>query len=105
MTGTWRNNKTESLFEAVLKLKTTDEVAAFCRDLMTEPEIAEFASRWQVAQQLNEGVSQRQISANTGVSIATVTRVNQWLLRGMGGYKLVLNRISHQHSHSAIAVS
>ncbi len=99
----WRNSKTDNLFTAFLQLKTTDEVANFCRDLMTEPEINEFAGRWEVAQALAEGKSQRQTSAETGVSIATVTRVNQWLKRGMGGYQSVINKLksaSHHHTRA-----
>ena len=97
---TWRNDKTESLFNAFLQLKTADEVANFCRDLMTEAEIEEFAGRWQVAQKLSEGLPQRTVSSLTGVSIATVTRVNQWLQRGMGGYQLVISRLHPHHPYS-----
>lgn len=100
----WRNTRTDYLFSAFLQLKTVDEVANFCRDLMTEPEIQEFAGRLAVANELSKGLPQRQVSANTGVSIATVTRVNQWLQRGMNGYKIVLSRLnsktnSHFHPH------
>jgi TrpR-related protein YerC/YecD len=91
----WKNEKNKSLFKAFSKLETEEEVANFCRDLMTESEIEEFASRWQVAQELFKGNSQRKVSAETGVSIATVTRVNQWLQRGEGGYKLLLERLFH----------
>lgn len=90
----WRTDETNQLFAAFLQLKTVEEVAAFCRDLMTEPEIIEFANRWKVAQELSAGKSQRQIAAETGVSIATVTRVNQWLKRGMSGYQLVIERLT-----------
>lgn len=101
---TWNNPKTQKLFNAFLQLKTADEVARFCRDLMTEPEIIEFADRWLVAQELDMGKSQRKVSADTGVSIATVTRVNQWLRRGMDGYRLVIDRLKSSsnslHHHS-----
>ncbi len=93
MNNKWRNKKTKELFEAFLQLRTVDEVARFCRDLMTESEIEEFAGRFAVAVELNKGKPQRQVSQETGVSIATVTRVNQWLKRGMNGYRLVLDRI------------
>jgi len=97
MTISQVTTKTNSLFKAFLLLKKADEVGRFCRDLMTEQEIEEFASRWEVAQKLNEGKSQRDVSLKTGVSIATVTRVNQWLKRGKNGYQLVLERMSHHH--------
>jgi TrpR-related protein YerC/YecD len=100
MTEKWNNKKSKRLFEAFLKLKNASEVANFCRDLLTEDEISEFASRWEVAQKLNEGKSQRAVSKETKVSIATVTRVNYWLTKGMNGYKTVLNRMSKKSSKS-----
>jgi TrpR-related protein YerC/YecD len=93
----WKNTKTKKLFNAFLELKTTDEVANFCRDLMTESEIEEFASRWEAAQLLDQNIPQREIAKVTGTSLATVSRVNQWLVRGMNGYRLVLDRLNHHH--------
>ncbi len=101
MKNNWRNDKTEKLFRAFLSLVTVDEVANFCRDLMTESEIEEFAARFDAAIELSKGKPQRTVSKETGVSIATVTRVNQWLTRGMDGYKNVISRLgisSHNHS-------
>lgn len=104
MTSNWNNNKTKELFSVFLTFKTTQEVANFCRDLMTESEIEEFASRWEVAKELSLGKTQRDIANRTKVSIATVTRVNQWLNRGMNGYKLALKNINiknHPDQHQA----
>ena len=95
MANNWNNKKTRELFNAFLSLRDTFEVANFCRDLMTEQEIEEFASRFEVAKKLYEGQTQRATASQTGVSIATVTRVNQWLKRGQNGYKLVLDRLHH----------
>jgi TrpR-related protein YerC/YecD len=103
MENTWKNEKSDELFNAFLQLKNADEVADFCRDLMTEPEILEFAGRFAAAKELYSGKPQRQVSQETGVSIATVTRVNQWLQRGMNGYKTVLDRLninSKESSHT-----
>jgi TrpR-related protein YerC/YecD len=86
--------KIQNLFRAMLALKTTGEAADFCRDLMTLPEITEFADRLEIARKLSEGNPQRKVAAQTGVSVATVTRVNQWLRRGMGGYTLILDRLN-----------
>lgn len=98
-----KDQKYSNLFEAFLTLDNADEVRDFCIDLMTPQEIEAFADRWEVAQKLNEGSSQRKVSAETNVSIATVTRVNRFLNRGADGYKTVLSRIlknnSHHHSH------
>lgn len=97
------DQKYKNLFNAFLSLENVDEVRDFCVDLMTPQEIEAFADRWEVAQKLNEGKSQRIVSAETNVSIATVTRVNRFLNRGADGYKTVLSRIiknnAHHHSH------
>lgn len=85
-------------YQAVTSLKTEKEAAAFCRDLLTLAEIDELSQRFAVANLLYQGKTQRQVAALTGASIATVTRVNQWLKRGKGGYKLVLERLyNHRH--------
>lgn len=91
------NKKSEKLFKTFLKLKTIEEVANFCTDLMTQKELDSFVERLEVAEKLNQGISQRNVSSSTGVSIATVTRVNQWLTRGSNGYKTVLSRLNHHH--------
>ena len=89
----WKNKDTKVLFVAVLSLKTIKEAEAFFRDLMTVQEIETFAERFKVAILLTKGVSYREIYEKTGVSTATVTRVNQWLERGEGGYKLAISRL------------
>lgn len=103
MTNKWYTKTEKNLFQAFLLLKTEEEVAAFCRDLMTSGEITEFAARWQVAQQLSMGKPQRQVASEQKVSLATVTRVNQWLKRGMNGYQNTLLKINKSHSHHKVA--
>lgn len=96
----WQPSKnSEKLFNAFLQLRTIEEVSNFCTDLMTQKELKSFIERLEVAVQLNNGISQRKVAKTTGVSIATVTRVNKWLTRGMNGYKTVLLRISHHPPH------
>ena len=91
----WQTKNSKQLFRALVKLRNVDEAAKFCRDLLTEDEIAELSNRWLVARRLDAGDSQRQIAADTSVSLATVSRVNYWLTRGMGGYRLMLDRLFH----------
>ncbi len=88
----WQNKSTKALFEAILKLKSPKEVAAFFRDLCTLEEIEEVSKRWQAAKMLEKGESYRKIAKITGLSTTTVTRVAYWLNHGEGGYKLVLKR-------------
>ena len=94
----WRNPDTEALFEAVLSLETTDEVARFLRDLLTYNELIELGQRWAIVRKLEEGVPYRRIAEEIGVSTATITRVNQWRQHGMSGYRLVLDRLAADQS-------
>lgn len=88
----------KKLYNAITSLTSEKEAAAFCRDLLTLAEIDELNQRLEVADLLNQGKTQRIVAKETGASIATVTRVNQWLKRGKGGYKLVLERLyNHRH--------
>jgi len=95
------DQRLKNLVSAFQQLSSEDDYVAFLRDLLTEPEISEFTGRFAVAQGLASGKSQRTVSLETGVSIATVTRVNQWLLRGMNGYKTVIDRLNQQHHRKA----
>lgn len=85
-----RNDKEEFLIKAFLKLKSEKEMADFLRDLLTLPEIEEFANRLEIARLLLKGLSYQKIAKQTGVSTTTVTRVAHWLFKGCGGYQKVL---------------
>ena len=91
-TDDWRNDETRSLFEAILLLEDVDDAASFFRDLCTRRELEEMSHRWTIARLLSEGHSYREISDQTGASTATVTRINQWLQHGTGGYRRALER-------------
>jgi TrpR-related protein YerC/YecD len=89
----WRNDHTAALFEAVIALETRDEAAAFFRDLCTRRELEEISQRWSVVRKLAEGHPYREIATETGVSTATIVRINQWLKHGTGGYQQMLLKL------------
>jgi len=88
----------ENLYRAILKLKTSQEVAAFWRDLLTLKEIKTFAKRWQMSQLLYQGFPYAAIAKKLSVSTTTVTRTAYWLKHGRGGYRLVLSRLKKGRS-------
>ncbi|KKW44883.1 MAG: hypothetical protein UY95_C0014G0004 [Parcubacteria group bacterium GW2011_GWA2_56_7] len=88
----WKTTKLRSLAEALLSLKTPDEVLAFLRDVATLEELELLANRWEMAQRLDRGEPYREIAEDVGVSTATVTRVAHWLSHGTGGYRTALRR-------------
>jgi TrpR-related protein YerC/YecD len=83
---------TAELARAVAALGDEEEALRFLRDLCTIRELVEFGHRWRVARLLDEGVPYHEISDRTGASSATISRVNQWLRYGRGGYRLALDR-------------
>ena len=81
------------LFEAILSLQSVEECQLFFDDLCTIKELQSLTQRLQVAIQLDEGKNYNAVSEDTGVSSATICRVNKCLLYGDGGYRLVLDRL------------
>ncbi len=94
------NKDKRELYNALLSLKNEDECKRFLRDLLTETEIEEFANRWKVAQMLSKKVDYETIAKQTGMSSTTIARISKWLNNGMGGYKLMLKRLSKKQNHS-----
>ncbi len=89
----WNNADADELFKAILTLKNTDEARRFFRDLLTEPEIVDFSQRWKTARLLDKGVPYSEIGRRTWMSSKTIARIQRWLKRGKGGYRLVLDRM------------
>ena len=63
-------------------------------------ELIEFGKRWQAAQMLSKNISYEKIEKETGLSSRTVARISKWLNRGMGGYRLMLNKVNHHDNLS-----
>ena len=89
-----RNEREKFLVESFSKLKNKEEITNFLRDLLTLPEIVEFANRLEIARLLLKGGSYQKIAKQTGVSTTTVTRVAHWLFKGCGGYYNILKKLS-----------
>ncbi len=96
-----KNQNTKNLVNAIDSLKNEKEVWAFMCDLLTEKEIAEFGRRWEAAKMLDRKVPYTDIVKETGLSSTTVARVSKWLSKGEGGYRLMIDRMHHQHKTSS----
>lgn len=88
-----RHTDMEMLFEAVLTLQTPEECRLFFEDICTIKELQSMQQRFQVACQLDAGKNYNEVYADTGVSSATICRVNKCLVYGNGGYRTVLQRL------------
>ncbi len=88
-----KSKEAKELYQAMSKLENTKECEIFMRDLCTFSEIKSMMERFQVAKRVSNKQTYREITKETGISSATVTRVAHWLHHGMGGYDLILNRM------------
>ncbi|MDE2025312.1 MAG: TrpR, YerC/YecD [Patescibacteria group bacterium] len=88
-----KSTDAKALFDALLSLENYDECRKFLRDLLTEAELKEFINRWKVARMLSKKVQYEKIENETGMSTTTIARISKWLNNGMGGYKLMIERL------------
>ncbi len=91
-----KNEQTDLLVEVILALKTPEECYRLFDDLCTIREVQDLAQRIEVAQMLRDKVTYNEIAKKTGVSTATISRVNRCLAYGSGGYQLVLDRLEEK---------
>ena len=90
------HKKPIELAEALLLLKTVEEVYLFLKDLCTPQEIIALKERWRVCQHLEDGnLSYRDIHSLTGASLTTIGRVARFLKdEPYQGYRILLDRIN-----------
>lgn len=86
------NPDVDALFEAILSLESPEECYAFFEDVCTVKEILDISQRLKAARMLASGSNYADISRETGMSTATISRVSKCLEYGAGGYKTVLDR-------------
>jgi TrpR-related protein YerC/YecD len=91
-----KDEYTDRLFNAILKLENIEECYDFFEDLGTINEIKAFAQRFAVASMLIEKKTYKEIHEKTGASEATISRVNRSLNYGAGGYRLILERLAEK---------
>lgn len=87
------DENTEYLIRGILTLQTPEECLAFFEDLCTISELTEMSRRLLAAKMLSSNYIYSEIAAKTGLSTATISRVNRCLKYGNEGYLTVLNRL------------
>jgi TrpR-related protein YerC/YecD len=81
------------LSSAILALETPDECKKFLTDLCTVREISSMAQRISVAKLLRDKKTFSEIEEETGMSSATIARINKCLQYGADGYSLILDKL------------
>jgi len=92
-----KDEKIDMLFEAILTLDSIDECYSFFEDLCTVSELKEMSKRLYAAKLLNNNQIYNEIAAQTGLSTATISRVNRCLKYGNDGYLTALKRLEKLH--------
>ena len=91
-----RNSRLEYLFKGILTLNSVEDCYNFFSDLCTPFELQEMSQRMQAAKMLKDGLIYSEIAERTGLSTATISRVNRCLRYGDTGYLKVLEDIEQQ---------
>jgi len=91
-----KDELTDQLFKAVLRLETEEECYQFFEDICTIGELKAMAQRLEVARMLKHGHTYDEIVERTGASTATISRVKRCLHYGADGYKTILARLDEQ---------
>ena len=83
----------DPLLDALLSMRTRDEMRSLLDDLCTPAELEAIADRWRVVPLLLDDASYREIHDRTGVSVTTIGRIARCLSFGAGGYRLAAQRV------------
>ena len=95
-----RDEKLDFLFEGILTLETLEDCYNFFEDLCTVSELQEMSRRIVAARMLKDNHIYTEIAAKTGLSTATISRVNRCLKYGTDGYLSVLDKIERKRKRS-----
>ncbi len=96
MANKLRDEKIDYLFRAILTLDSLEACYDFFEDLCTISEIQEMSRRILAAKLLKNDYVYSEIAAETGLSTATISRVNRCLKYGNDGYLKAIEAIELQ---------
>ena len=80
------NPQIMQLMQTISSMDSPEECLALFEDLCTIKELRDMAGRLETAFLLSEGRNYLEITAQTGISSATISRVKRCLEYGAGGY-------------------
>jgi len=89
---------TDNLGEMAATLASTDDPAlieAFLNSLLTKAEVDEIAKRWALVKRIAEGVPQRTIASELGLSLCKITRGSRELKKAGSPFRRMLELAGH----------
>ena len=99
----WNDARALQLVEALCLIEDTALMMNFLRDILTEKEIIEIASRLKAAQMLFQGSTYIKIANATGLSSRTIARISEWTQKDTKGYSSVIALLEDHHKHMSPA--
>lgn len=98
-TNSQKKPELKSLSDALLTLKTTEDIARFLGDICTPTELDALQERWAICQLITQGYSYRAIQSLTGASPTTTGRVHRFIsVEPFKGYGIALERLGIEAS-------
>ena len=90
----------DTLYKAIMTLKTEEECHRFLEDLCTISELKAMEQRIEVAMLLDQGMIYSEILERTGASSATISRVNRCLKYGSDGYIKAIEAVERREKRN-----
>ena len=85
---------TSSFYQALAQLNSAEQAKSFFNDLCSPAELQAMVDRWCAAIMLKQGLTQREIASQAGISVTTVSRVARCMANQSGGYQQLLEKIT-----------
>lgn len=86
----------QDLIRVLALASDTDLIHRLLQDLLTPSEVSAIRERWEIVKRLDDGMSQRAIRDEVGVSVTTVSRGNRQLKYGASGFRDALDLLETQ---------
>lgn len=83
----------EFLFKCIAAIDNTEDAKCFLEDLCSMSELEEMSRRIKAARMLRDGYVYSEIASSTGLSTATISRVNRCIKYGNDGYSKALDAV------------
>lgn len=77
--------------EAFSRTADSDLIYSFLECLLTKNELSEVSSRWALVKMLDEGMSQRNIASELGLSLCKITRGSKELQKEDSAFKKMID--------------
>ncbi|MBN2650774.1 MAG: transcriptional regulator [Spirochaetales bacterium] len=85
----------KELSEVISKVDDAELLNDFFKQILTPREYEEIAKRWILVKMLNEGISQRNIAQELGISLCKITRGSRELKKENSAFRKLILKIGN----------